>query len=328
MDIEFHYHITYIISRRAGFSPENAYIIAYSSQYTDDNNSVYNINVGSRDEYSNYISQTMNILKPQTELMRIYPVFHFLPGSLNEITGDTARRADGKLHLMNTIPDSQNGRMLLSEALNTSDPYRIGIATHTYVDTFAHQNFVGSNDSFNDIAGLIESLIPSIGHADAGHQPDIPNRNWQDRRLVPSHASINNTERFLRAAGCLFDLYRGRFGDDNDKQTLLGNISDAIGDRASTKNTRIKRYRELIGGGFIEYGKNDWFNEAVNFTNVSTTHTGSGDTVPVSETRWVWKDNYMESNWFKFQEAIKNHQEYALANIVRPIYGTMEQTTW
>jgi hypothetical protein len=37
MDIEFHYHMTYIIARRAGFSPNDSYVIAYSSQYTDDN---------------------------------------------------------------------------------------------------------------------------------------------------------------------------------------------------------------------------------------------------------------------------------------------------
>ncbi|HOW54122.1 MAG TPA: hypothetical protein PLR60_05635 [Syntrophorhabdaceae bacterium] len=42
----------------------------------------------------------------------------------------------------------------------------------------------------------------------------------------------------------------------------------------------------------------------------------------------MWKDNYRESHWFKFQEAVKAHQEYVLTNIVRPIYATMEQTTW
>jgi len=32
MDCEFHYYITYIVAQRAGFNPEDSYIIAYSSQ--------------------------------------------------------------------------------------------------------------------------------------------------------------------------------------------------------------------------------------------------------------------------------------------------------
>lgn len=326
MDIEFHYYMTYIIARKAGFSSDDSYIIAYSSQYTDDNTEHLYINQGTPDEYESYISQTVNILKPQKELMRIYPVFHFLPGSLNEISGDSARRADGKLHLMNTIPNSLSAQKMLTEALGLHDLYRIGIATHTFSDTFAHQNFVGADDGFNDMAGLLEKLIPSVGHADAKHSPDIPNELWQDKRLVPSHASIDNKPRFLDAAGCLFDLYRGLSTDDDTRRSLLTDLGNAIGDSTSTKTQRLKSYKDLIGGEFTKYDKDAWFKEAIGFTTVDV--TGGGDTVPVTETRWAWKDNYKATNWFKFQEAVKAHQEYVLTSIVRPIYATMEQTTW
>ena len=76
MDIEFHYYMTYIIARRAGFSPNDSSVIAYSSQYTDDNTEHLYISQDTPDAYESYISQTVNILKPQKELMRIYPVFH------------------------------------------------------------------------------------------------------------------------------------------------------------------------------------------------------------------------------------------------------------
>lgn len=326
MDIEFHYYITYIIARRAGFNSDDSYIIAYSSQYTDDNTEHLYISQDTPDAYESYISQTVNILKPQKELMRIYPVFHFLPGSLNEISGDSARRADGKLHLMNTIPNSLSAQKVLTEALGLHDLYRIGIATHTFSDTFAHQNFVGADDGFNDMAGLLEKLIPSVGHADAKHSPDIPNEIWQDKRLVPSHASIDNKLRFLDSAGCLFDLYRGVSTDDDTKRSLLADLGNAIGDSTSTKTQRLRNYKDLIGGDFTKYDEDAWFKEAIGFTTVDT--TGGGDTVPVTETRWAWKDNYRESHWFKFQEAVKAHQAYVLTSIVRPIYATMEQTTW
>jgi hypothetical protein len=35
MDIEFHYYMTYITALRAGFRVDDAYTIAYSSQYDD-----------------------------------------------------------------------------------------------------------------------------------------------------------------------------------------------------------------------------------------------------------------------------------------------------
>jgi hypothetical protein len=135
--------MTYIVARRAGFSSNDSSIIAYSSQYTDDNTEHPYISQDTPDAYESYISQTVNILKPQKELMRIYPVFHFLPGSLAEIAGDWARRGDGKLHLMNTIPNSLSARKVLAEALGLHDLYRIGIATHTFSDTFATRTLSG-----------------------------------------------------------------------------------------------------------------------------------------------------------------------------------------
>ena len=81
MDKEFHYHITGIIARRAGFSVEEARTIAHASQLVDDNDTLCSIHdEDSGTEYEVYISQTMDILKPKRELMRIYPIFHFLPG--------------------------------------------------------------------------------------------------------------------------------------------------------------------------------------------------------------------------------------------------------
>jgi hypothetical protein len=43
MDREFHSYMTYIIALRAGFETDDAYTIAYSSQYTDDNDTPYEI---------------------------------------------------------------------------------------------------------------------------------------------------------------------------------------------------------------------------------------------------------------------------------------------
>ena len=100
MDKEFHYYITYFIALKAGFNEQNAYIIAYSSQYTDDNTAEYVINPETSSQYHTYISQTYDIFKPQEEHLRIYPVFHFMPGSGNELSArfrKTQRRKNSSL---------------------------------------------------------------------------------------------------------------------------------------------------------------------------------------------------------------------------------------
>jgi hypothetical protein len=53
-----------------------------------------------------------------------------------------------------------NVKRLFAKSLKSADLYRIGIATHTYADTFCHQNFVGFKESFNDMEGLLKKIIP------------------------------------------------------------------------------------------------------------------------------------------------------------------------
>ena len=186
MNIEFHYYSIYILARHAGFDEKSSFILAYSSQYVDDNTFQCTVKTKNK-EFTNYISQTNDILKPKKELMRIYPCFHFFPGDFEE---NSAMRKDGKLHLLNTTPNSRNVSTLLQKAIKTASLYRIGIALHTYADSFAHQNFVGYYDCFNAMKGLLKRMVPDIGYADAGFNPDIPGKIWKDERLVSSTLPI------------------------------------------------------------------------------------------------------------------------------------------
>ena len=189
MNTEFHYWITGLIAKESGFSEEDAKTIAYSSEYIDENdvNFVIKNRSDKKDTYSNFISQTMNILKPKNKLMKIYPVFHFIPG---EPDAESALRKDGKMHLLNTTPNSGNANEIMDQAFKSTQDimaYRIGIASHAFADTWAHQNFVGWYDYFNNI-GLDPK--PDIGHADAEHHPDYVSHRWVDNRLL--EPDINN----------------------------------------------------------------------------------------------------------------------------------------
>ncbi len=328
MDIEFHYYMTYLISTYAGLSPKNARKLAYSSQYVDDNDMVCEVDKGKGSSYRNYISQTMNILKPKDKLFRIYPLFHFIPG---EPRSKTAWRKDGKMHWLNTTPNSKNANLIMDAAIESGNLYRIGIATHSYVDTWAHQNFIGYYDDFNSMKTALGTVAPNIGHADAGHNPDEPALVWRDPRLLEER--INNRERFLEAAKFLFeklalhvDPNRSQRSMGGSKRKISNDLNEAIGDtdpKNDYRQERIDRYKELAlseaygSTELPDYDPEEWFDAAVN-ENVRGLRDRSDSMLlrfdPLQDI-YTWKDptNRKSTNWYKFQEAVKAHQDAAWA---------------
>jgi hypothetical protein len=320
---EFHYYITWLIAARAGLPPQDARIVAYSSQYTDDNDSIFKIDKDLPTAYGNYISQTVNILKPKHSLLRIYSLFHFIPG--DPMTGSTWRK-DGGMHWLNTTPDSENANRVMDAALASGDLFRIGIASHGYADTWAHQNFVGYYNEFNSMTGPLSAAIPNIGHAEAGHDPDWAALIWQDTRLI--HERIDNKARFLAAAGCMLRKLAKYVDPKITKKelrkwetTLKDDLDRCIGrpDQANThEGERIARYRDLAqapeyGGQELEsYDAHRWMDDAVDeavraLRDRSDTLLSRLD--PFADLyRWKDRKNYKQTHWYRFQEAVKAHQ--------------------
>ncbi len=322
MNIEFHYYSIYILARHAGFDEKSSFILAYSSQHVDDNTFQCTVKTKNK-EFTNYISQTNDILKPKKELMRIYPCFHFFPGDFEE---NSAMRKDGKLHLLNTTPNSRNVSTLLQKAIKTASLYRIGIALHTYADSFAHQNFVGYYDCFNAMKGLLKRMVPDIGHADAGFNPDIPGKIWKDERLVSSSRLINNTERFLQAASYIFDY--------------LWNIENKTIKEKTKRNAREKAlsilkkcyYKEFKGGDYykrkrmrlyFEYGQMPPYDQALWIKEAVKEHVHPVPSAIPLKISCNNDDSFYQSDWYQFQKAVKDHQEDAL-NILEPVFKKME----
>ena len=320
--------MTYIIALRSGFKADDAYTIAYSSQYTDDNDYSYEI-VDDDFPYKNFISQTMDITKPKEELLRIHPYFHFFPGTKREIVNNSYPRKDGKLHLLNTIPNNANVKKLFTKSLKSANLFKIGIATHTYADTFCHQNFVGFKESFNDMEGLLEKIIPSVGHADAKYQPDIPGLVWFDKRHVSSHVEIRNKDRILNAAENIFQFYCEQCTKQKDidekKQRLTSELGEATGEVSEDdrrEEERKKNYRAIIRSiakdAFRDYDKDIWFDEAVSYKPKAET-IGTSQV----ENEYFWKPEFEKSHWFKFQESVKFNQKLA-ESILRPLISKLE----
>ncbi|WP_448189367.1 DUF6765 family protein [Azospirillum sp. sgz301742] len=326
MDVEFHYCMTYLTATKAGLSPQDARVIAYASQYVDDNNGVLEIDSGRETAYQNFVSQTMNIAEPAKALFRIYPLFHFIPG---EPLAETAQRKDGKLHWLTTTPNSPNANAIIDNALAAGDHtlYRIGIAAHSYVDTWAHQNFVGFFEGYNAMEGMLESCAPNVGHADAKHAPDWPGLVWQDCRL--RQETVNNKVRFIDAATHLLEklarTVSPAISDDDLKRRkteLQHDLGNAIGPEDPTNRrveTRIACYRGLAetpgygGEPLPEYDEDEWLDDAVT-ENVRglPDHFWPKSLNPLKdELTWKHRPGFRDSHWWHFQEAVKAHQVFA-----------------
>ena len=310
MNIEFHYYITYLIAARAGIRDEALRILAYASQLTDANDTVYPIREGRKVIYRNRISQTLQPLKSHRARLEVYPLFHFIPGK-PDVPG--AARADGLTNPFNTTPNSPNANRIIDAALATNDYYQIGIACHAYVDTWAHQNFVGFKHDFNMFSGFFDRLIPNIGHADAKTKPDQPRLVWDDERLVAR--SVNNKARFLDAAGHLYAKLKGLVVSDSTdieagRQALIQDLDTAMGtnpDEDDASDERLDGYRRLAeqnvyGNTTIpEYKPKAWFTAAVKTIRRrrgSVSHGGRTETI------YTFKPKHEVSDWFKFQQAV------------------------
>ena len=298
MNTEFHYYCNYLITCRAGYSPEESVILANSSQLTDDNHFIYHIG-----DYTNYISQTENILKPRMSLLRIYPLFHFIPGNYRS---DDARRKDGKMHLLNTTPGSTHARRIFRTIKGKNDLYSLGIACHAFVDTYAHQNFVGYYENFNSLKGVLANVSPNIGHADALTQPDIIGLVWKDIRLM--NEDRDNNAIFLNAAS---DLFTELGGQNKNREELLIDLNQLF--QFKTTRERIDFVRFLsttaaYGRTLLPlYKYNQWLNEC-------------------SKNRFFYRvprKNFTSSHWYKFQEAVKDYQNVAWDILKTKVFSKM-----
>lgn len=275
MNKEFHYDMTYVILMRAGADQEFARLAACSAQFIDE-----------RLEDLKFHGITLEatqtpILAPRTDRRRIFPVFHFIPGE----PGRASPRKDRLQHEFVTTPDSPLARKLLTCALESRDPYRLGIALHAYADTWAHQNFVGCRHSFNAFPGIINGIIPNIGHHDAGHKPDQLGY-WNDLRL--ENEMIDNRRRFRCAAIRMYEECALFFEKAQPSTVILIREKERFRGMldAPTRKERQALREGSVPFGYPHYSKDAWFDDALEAAG---------------------PDDFKDTSLYLFHEAAKAH---------------------
>ncbi len=199
MDLEFHYHVTYLIALGGGFNKEDAQKIAYSSQYVDDNCMNFSIKDTGGNTYKNIATQNYvpsNLNKVSKE---IYIPFHFVP----KCTLSKSKRKDGLSNIMEVESNSKIALVALKNALISKNAHWIGIAAHAFMDGWAHQNFTGYAEVYNNINHCY--IAKNIGHSDALAYPDAISLIWKDARLKSE--IIDNNKRFLEASKELLRIF-------------------------------------------------------------------------------------------------------------------------
>jgi len=306
MEKDFHYDVIYAVAKLTEI--ESAEIIAYASQYVDDNSDEqFLIDGGS--EFPEKLRMNDGCYYPVMTQCRIpegmnlfvqkhvFVPFHFLPGDNHVVI-------QGRKNPFTVTPNSKNARFILSNALQMNNPYLIGIALHTLGDSWSHQNFTGLREDWNSLErrdDLPGSLLPNIGHGDAGKTPDIISESWIDARF--GNERINNRERALEASREIFTHFQkksNRGPSWQDVENDLQEIMDAK-DSADREN-RVKNFLKDNGDGTIpEYSRYSWINEAID---------RSGAQMAVAP-------DFTRTHWYHFQQAAKAH----LALVVDLIKG-------
>jgi hypothetical protein len=217
----------------------------------------------------------------------VFVPFHFLSGNFERIPEIRGRRNPDS-----TTPNSRNARTLLKDSLESGDIYRIGIALHTFADTWSHQNFSGYRDDWNAVVDSI--LLPNIGHAEVLKKPDLISEKWIDQRLKEGEQEIDNVVRARDAAKEVFSWlskYRNpAIGWEDIKNDFEGLL------HAKDEEARIEMVKEMYPGEDLEYRKSSdktWMHEALEYG------TEKGEVVA--------REGFWDSHWYRFQVAAQRH---------------------
>lgn len=257
MQQDFHYYCIGVLARAAGFSQKDALIIAYASQYVDDSteSELIRLDIGESDLRFDPVRTSYDGLETIMSLSwsaqkRVWIPFHFLPPK-------PFRPERSKAFSFVTQRDSPFAWLLLDEAAGEPKQNhkrrlcRIGVALHTYADSWAHQRFSGRQNRIeNDVEdisvrtngnyekltfeNIFLDLAPQIGHAEAGLFPDLAYQKWRYRPRKPParkrYVERDNVAEFLQAAKTIYDWLRKASGADDPILKWEGELESNIRD--------------------------------------------------------------------------------------------------
>ncbi len=370
MQQDLHYYGIAFLARAAGFSRSDTEILAYASQYVDDSTEGSPIHVGNY--LFNPIRTAHYSLRAYTwgVQSKIYIPFHFLPPKprrCNLITAD--------------YPNSSLAKLLFNRACSEADPkqrlFRLGVALHTIADTYSHQGFSGRDHDENRLASchiknkkltrnadlrekvneltrlvwqrlkrIIRPVVPTIGHAQAIHTPDIPYLKWSysyigDKPLL----SRNNPKVFLQACKQIYELLgeavqpRKRKNaakapkrveplktwseiSPHIKECLRSSVYTLEHNQQTTADEEYrcicwqKMYKECFNEDLTSYDKYLWRTEALRPVNPEHVRWDTLSKDEISKYTFNHNPKFFASSWVKFHRAAMTQRYLVLYHLL------------
>ena len=347
MQIDFHHATTYVLARLAGFDPSQAEIVAYSAQYVDDavnsgpiefaNGAMY-ARISSAHkmlDYRNFVTLADHL---------VWVPFHFLPGN-----GGLPRGQDPQGSFIRKLvctPNSHVAQDMIRSVIETCDRrhalHRLGIAMHTYADTWAHQGFAGVRHEINHAIDLtdheghphlslverlknyfIELILP-LGHGTVLGNPDRPYLVWGYTNGLGERIERNNPRDFLDACEQMTKAMQRFIAADpdypapglrpEDRDTLRLMITEI---RLEEADERHEVWLEEIANGAFSFGPEQI--EYVGEGEGSWKHHALGVLDPPDD-GFVYAPEFLKSDWKLFHDALQAHRLDLVSNIL-PEYG-------
>ncbi len=350
MQIDFHHATTYVVARDAGFSHQDADIIAYAAQYVDDATSSGTVYFDNRAVY-NRISSAHKMLDPRNtdELANhcVWMPFHFLPGNGGLPAGENP--GTSFIDKIVCTPDSHIAREIMRDAILEKNRayglHRLGITLHVYADTWAHQGFAGVLHRVNEVEhaeetdscdiftgglgsilrNILDDTIPPLGHARAQVFPDMPFLRWQYTDGRGELKKRSNPDEFLTACEQMcIAMRRYQLGDPD---AIVQGLSVATREQIKSMFATTvfedgdKRHqvwlKAIRNGKFTACGQvdiNNYFARGNDSWKADA--LGSSFDLPV----YTYKEDFLNSHWKHFHDAVQAHRFNVVYNIL-PKYG-------
>ena len=335
MQKDFHYGIIKILSLKAGFSAEQSELIAYASQYVDDATISKPIrinrpveiqtprNLGNKFDPVCSAHKGLQFLEDfkRTVQEQIYLSFHFLPSQAYSSQSD---------YDYVVRPNSKLAQVLIFWALgklktefNTENLIRLGIALHTFADTWSHQNFTGTHcHTHNDIEHieiwtgehwkpikpykqLINNIFPDIGHAEAYDFPDLPFLRWRYIKAKTKEIVLrDNPVIFLDAAQNIYNILCNFTNHNCNWDELLPWLGKWLEYPEKSSVQRLKFLNTLFPEVDLSYDEHKWIRQALEIGKISK----------VIRKKAIVKG---DMKWFLFHKVAYEQRLFVLSKIKR-----------
>ncbi|OHD53537.1 MAG: hypothetical protein A2Y33_03960 [Spirochaetes bacterium GWF1_51_8] len=334
---DFHFFCTGVIARAAGYPPKDALKIAYASQYLDDATEHKPIHIDkmifdpARTAYMGIRSMNWAIQK------RVFLPFHFLPPKPIRGPEDT----------FIVEPDSPLSRKILERAASETKRrfrlIRLGIAVHTYADTWAHQGFSGRYHhencvqrlepwedgkwSYSLLKNFFIKFAPHIGHAEAGLYPDISYLKWRFYRKHERTVIVrSNPDSYLDAAKMIYSFFRATLPKDvkpyAEWKEIAGKVFRLLSSHEPDLDKRCELWADEFRDWFLPedfaYDKFLWRSKAL----LSKKEIQKGrrqavdfDTYGYGAT-FELKRKFYKSDWVLFHRAALKQRHFVLENLL------------